>query len=117
MATKKATSTKKRPPKKKYAGNGGGGKGGGGDGGYSGDGDEPLGEAVENLDIHEAYLKYRLEGGDGPSSQGYARAVKQFQQLPGAIRGKPPFVPPDSLDDDDVGSGKGDRNSGKGDKP
>ncbi|MEX0277501.1 MAG: hypothetical protein AB3N19_08280 [Ruegeria sp.] len=108
MANEKSTKSKSRKPRKK--GTGGSGGSGGGGGGYGGSGgDEPTGESPENLDIHEAFLKHRLEGGEEPSSQAYARAVEQFQKLPGAIRGKPAFVPPKPTDDDsdsDAGGSK-----------
>ena len=101
MANSKPTKPKTRKPRKKGSGGSGGGNGRGyGDGG--GD-DEPIGEGPENLDVHEAFLKHRLEGGETPSSQAYARAVEQFQKLPGAIRGKPAFIPPAPPDDDDGG--------------
>ncbi|MCL6282619.1 hypothetical protein M3P21_03670 [Ruegeria sp. 2012CJ41-6] len=103
MANSKSTKPKTRKPRKKGSGGSGGGNGRGyGDGG--GD-DEPTGEVPENLDVHEAFLKHRLEGGEEPSSQAYARAVEQFKKLPGAIRGKPAFIPPTPPDDDDGDDG------------
>jgi hypothetical protein len=111
MVAKKTTTTSERTTRKKSSGgSGGGGRYSGGGGGD----DEPIGEVPENLNIHEAYLRHRLEGGERPSSKAFARAVEQFQKLPGAIRGKPPFIPPDAPDDE----GDGDEGSkgGKGGK-
>jgi len=112
MANEKSTKAKSKKPRKKGTGGSGGGGNGRGYGG--GGGDEPIGEEPENLDIHEAFLKHRLEGGEPPSSQAYARAVEQFQKLPGAIRGKPAFIPPAPTDDDN--SDDGGENSDTGGK-
>lgn len=113
MATKKTTSTRKRTTKNKGNGNNGDGGNGGGTGG---DG-EPFEEAPENIDVHEAYLEYRLGGGERPSSRAYARAAEQFNRLPGAIRGKPAFIPPDPPDDDDGDTDTDNDSYGTGEKP
>jgi len=80
-----------------------GGSGGGGYDGGGGDDREPPGEEPENLDIHEAYLQYRLGGGERPTTQAYARAFAQFKKLPGAVRGKPAVKPPDPSKGDEDG--------------
>lgn len=85
------------------AANGSGGSGGGGYDGGGGDDREPPGEEPENLDIHEAYLQYRLGGGERPTTQAYARAFAQFKKLPGAVRGKPAVTPPDPSEVDEDG--------------
>jgi hypothetical protein len=116
MVAKKTTTKSEQTTRTKGSGGsrGSGGSGGGGRYGGGGGDDEPIGEVPENLDIHEAYLRHRLEGGERPSSKAYARAVEQFRKLPGAIRGKPPFIPPDPPHDE----GDGDEGSkgGKGGK-
>lgn len=73
---------------------------------------EPPGEESENLDIHEAYLQYRLGGGARPTTQAYARAFAQFKKLPGAVRGKPAVSPPDPKKIDEDG-----RTDSTGEKP
>lgn len=115
MATKRTGGkTKRASTRKKTAGDGGsagGGDYGGGDDGGSGDGKEPFRESKGAVRVHQAYLEYRLGGGEPATSQAYLRAFEQFRKLPGAIRGKPavkiPEPPADDYDGDDKQDDKG----------
>ncbi len=51
-------------------------------------------ESGDTLKVHEAYLEARLRGGAPPSPEAHARALRQFQSLPGAVRATPAPVPP-----------------------
>ena len=40
---------------------------------------------------HVDYLERKLGGGAKPTAEAYARAARQWQHLPGAVRSMPPF--------------------------
>ena len=81
----------------------GAGRGKGKGKGENGDGDderrEPYKEQGHAVQVHEAYLKHRLEGGEPASPEAYRRAIEQFQKLPGAVRSTPVVVPKQETDD------------------
>ena len=58
---------------------------------------EPAGEGPQrnrNGDrrtAHVEYLERKLEGGPKPTAEAYARAARQWQHLPGAVRSMPPI--------------------------
>jgi len=51
--------------------------------------DDELFEDEESLRLHEAYLEYRVVGGEPATPEAYRRAVEQFDRLPGVIRTRP----------------------------
>ena len=55
----------------------------------------PTPEEGGGVDVHEAYLQYRLGGAERPDPEIYRRAIEQFQSLPGAFRTTPPPAPAD----------------------
>jgi hypothetical protein len=77
---------------------GGAGRGSGGSRGRGGDGDGGRGdryeETAEAVELHQAWLQYRLAGGVTPTTQLYLQSLEAFRRLPGAVRARPPFVPP-----------------------
>lgn len=97
MAEKRKTPRKTAPRKKKDTGGGGDEYGGGGDG----DGREPDDDGFENHELRDAFLAFRAEGGTRPSARAFACAFTQFQSFPGAVRGKPAFMPPAPSDPGD----------------
>jgi hypothetical protein len=54
---------------------------------------EPHKEQKDAVKIHEAYLEYRLAGGEPASPEAYRRALEQFEKLPGATRSTPINIP------------------------
>jgi hypothetical protein len=46
------------------------------------------------VELHQAWLEYRLAGGVTPTTQLYLQSLEAFRRLPGALRARPPFVPP-----------------------
>ena len=47
--------------------------------------EDEQGETPEIIKVHSDYVRRRLEGGAPATPQAYARAMAQWQQLPGAI--------------------------------
>ena len=69
-------------------------------------GEEPN---LRPADIHADYVRRRLEGGEPPTPDAYARAARQWRQLPGATAAaptdlgnlpEPPPAPGDRGDED-----------------
>jgi hypothetical protein len=67
------------------------------------EGDErPVGPGNPDADpvrIHEAYVERRLSGGAPATAEAYARAIRQWHELPGAVG-----VPPTELTEEDAAS-------------
>jgi hypothetical protein len=61
-----------------------GGDNGGGDGGHGGDGGSEREPSAEHQ-IFEDMLQRRMGGGAPPSAEAYAKAMRQWQRLPGAV--------------------------------
>ena len=57
----------------------------------AGEGDSPpqRNRGNDRREAHVEYLTRRLEGGAPPTPQAYARAARQWQHLPGAVRSGP----------------------------
>jgi len=51
--------------------------------------DDEFAEDENSLRLHEAYLAYRVAGGEPATPEAYRRAVEQFDRLPGVIRARP----------------------------
>jgi hypothetical protein len=46
-------------------------------------------EDADPVQIHREYVERRIGGGAPPTSDAYARAIEEFQQVPGAVRTPP----------------------------
>jgi hypothetical protein len=98
-----------------------GSRGGGYGGGQGGSGEPERGEAGEHQ-IFEDMVQRRMGGGAPPSAAAYARALRLWQQMPGAIGFTPvpdlPDEPPPEGPPDGEGDGQpkppGDGGSGEG---
>jgi len=67
------------------------GGGAGGSAGREDDGEQPLrrNEDADPVEIHRDYVERRIGGGGPATSDAYARAIEEFQRMPGAVRTPP----------------------------
>lgn len=87
-------------------------KGGADDAGGEG---PQLNRGIDRRRAHVEYLERRLGGGAKPSAEAYARAAKQWQNLPGAV-GSPPaprLISRETAEDTPPAADGGDQGSGR----
>lgn len=80
------------PPRKRPASGGstsgrsGGGRRGSGRGRTDGEPELTRNPDADPVQIHRDYVERRIGGGEPPTTDAYARALEEFQRLPGAVR-------------------------------